>query len=319
MFRLDQTPAMRHLNYGHLQYFYTVAKHGSIARASEILHLTPQTISGQLRLLDEAVGRPLFERVGRRLVLTDTGHVVYQYADEIFTLGAELAQVVRNRMPATPATLNVGITQTLPKLIAHRMTAPALELSEQIRLVCIEADLEALLSELALHNLDVVLSDRPIPPGLSIKAYSHFLGECGTTFFAKKVPGGRRKVPFPRVLEDAPLLLPRKGTGMRNQIDEWFAREQISPSVVYEFDDSALLKVFGMEGAGIFPGPTAIEDEICAMYRVVAIGRTDDVKERFYAISPERRLKHPAVVAISETARESLLTGSSASRASAHG
>lgn len=294
---------MRHLNYGHLQYFYTVAKHGGVTRASHLLHLTPQTISGQLRLLEETIGRPLFERVGRRLLLTETGHLVYRYAEEIFTLGGELAQVVRNRMPAAPTVLNVGVTQTLPKLVAHRMISPALDLKDQFRIVCIENGLEELLSELALHNLDVVLSDRPVPQGTSIKAYSHFLGECGTTFFCKRSAWKRTRRRFPKSLDDAPLLLPRPGTALRGQIDAWLERSDVTPKIAYEFDDSALLKAFGMEGAGVFPGPSAIEREICSMYRVIVVGRTSDVSERFYAISPERRLKHPAVVAISDAAR----------------
>jgi LysR family transcriptional activator of nhaA len=295
---------VRHLNYGHLHYFYAVAKHGSVTRAGEELHLTPQTISGQLRLLEQAVGRPLFERVGRRLVLTETGQLVYRYAEEIFSLGSELAQVVRDRLPAAPTVLNIGVTQSLPKLIAHRMIAPALESNGELRIVCVESGLEELLSELALHNLDLVLSDRPVPQGLSIKAYSHFLGECGTSFFYKKGAWKRTRRPFPASLAEARFLLPRIGTGLRTQIDAWLEQHRIVPPVVFEFDDSALLKAFGMEGAGVFPGPTAIESEISDMYRVAIVGRTEEVVERFYAISPERRLKHPAVVAISEAARD---------------
>jgi len=299
---------MRHLNYGHLQYFYTVAKHGGVTRASKLLHLTPQTISGQLRLLDEAVGRPLFDRVGRRLVLTETGHLVFRYAEEIFTLGAELAQVVRTGLPSAPAVLNVGITQTVPKLVAHRVLTPALQLETQFRFVCVEAGLDELLAQLALHDLDLVLSDRPAPQGTGIKVYSHLLGECGTTFFCRKSVWKRSRQTFPKSLDDAPLLLPRQGGALRGQIDAWFERHDISPRVAYEFDDSALLKAFGMEGAGVFPGPTAIEQEICSMYRVVVVGRTAEVVERFYAISPERRLKHPAVIAISDAARNRMFT-----------
>ncbi len=294
---------MRHLNYGHLQYFYTVAKHGGVTRAGQLLHVTPQTISGQLRLLEEAIGQPLFDRVGWRLVLTETGHLVYRYAEEIFTVGGELAQVVRNRLPAAPSVLNVGITQTLPKLVAHRMITPALDLKDQFRIVCIEKGLEELLAELALHNLDVVLSDRPAPQGINIRAYSHFLGECGTTFFCKRSTWKRTRRPFPTSLDNAPLLLPRPGTALRSQIDAWLERNDVTPKIACEFDDSALLKAFGMEGAGVFPGPSAIEREICSMYRVIVVGRTSDVSERFYAISPERRLKHPAVIAISDAAR----------------
>jgi len=294
---------MRHLNYGHLQYFYAVAKHGSVTRASELLHLTPQTISGQLRLLEEAVGRPLFERVGRRLVLTETGHLVYRYADEIFSLGSELAQAVRDRLPAAPMVLNVGITQSVPKLVAHRMLTPALELAGEFRIVCIERGFEEMLAGLALHELDLVLSDRPAPPGTNVKVYSHFLGECGTTFFCRKSAWKRTRRPFPESLRDVRLLLPRAGTALRSQLDEWLDRHEVGTRLAHEFDDNALLHAFGMEGAGVFPGPSALEREICSMYRVTVLGRTQEVLERFYAISPERRLKHPAVVAISEAAR----------------
>ena len=294
---------MRHFNYAHLRYFYTVAKHGGVTRAGRLLHLTPQTISGQLRLLENAVGRPLFERVGRRLVLTESGHVVYRYAEEIFALGDELAQVVRNRMPATPTALHIGITQAVPKLLAHRMLAPALELQKPARITCVEKGLEELLSELALHNLDLVLSDRRIPQAVSVRAFSHFLGECGTTFFCRKSEWKRLSKRFPKSLDDVPVLLPRRGTALRGEIDAWFERHDITPTIACEFDDSALLKAFGMEGAGVFPGPTAIEAEICSMYRVIVVGRTEEVVERFFAISPERRLTHPAVVAISEAAR----------------
>ncbi len=296
---------MRHLNYSHLQYFYTVAKEKSVTRAAQVLHLTPQTISGQLKLLDEAVGSALFERSGRRLVLTELGHLVYQYAEAIFSVGAELAHAVRNKAPASPAVLNVGIAQSIPKLIAHRMLQPALALEPPLRIVCFERSFEELLAELAVRNLDVVLSDRPIPLGLSVKAYSHVLGECGTSWFAAKDALQNRKA-FPAKLEGARLLLPRAGSMLRTQIDAWLERADVSARVALEFDDSALLKVFGMEGAGVFPGPSAIETEICSMYRVKVIGRTAEIRERFFVISAERRLRHPAVVAISDAARAHL-------------
>jgi len=298
---------MRHLNYSHLQYFYTVAKEKSVTRAAQVLHLTPQTISGQLKLLDDAIGSALFERSGRRLVLTELGHVVYQYAEAIFSVGEELAHVIRNKAPANPAVLNVGITQSVPKLIAHRMIQPALAIDETLRIVCFESGLEDLLAQLAVHDLDVVLSDRPLPGGLSVKAYSHALGECGTSWFAARNVAPGRKA-FPARLNGARLLLPRSGSLMRSQIDAWLEKVDVSPRVALEFDDSALLKAFGMQGAGVFPGPSAIEKEICTMYRVSVLGRTPEIRERFFVISPERRLSHPAVVAISDAARAHLFT-----------
>ena len=297
---------MRHLNYSHLQYFWTVAREGSIARASESLHLTPQTISGQLKLLDEAVGRPLFNRAGRRLVLSDMGKVVFEYADEIFSVGAELANVVRGGIQNEPKSLNVGIVSTIPKLIAERIVAPAISAEPPVKVRCHEATLEQLLSELAVHKSDIVLSDQPIPDGLSIKAYNHRLGESGMSFFVRRKQARKYRAKFPDSLNDAPLLLPSPLSALRWRLDDWFESHDLAPRVVGEFDDSALLKAFGEAGFGIFASPTVIEEEICRMYRAAVIGRTDAIKDRFYAISPERKLKHLSVVQITAAARSNL-------------
>ena len=299
---------MRHLNYSHLQYFWTVAREGSIAKASQSLHLTPQTISGQLKLLDEAVGQALFNRVGRRLVLSDMGRVVYEYAEEIFSVGAELANVVRGNQKTGPRNLTVGIVSSMPKLIAERIVAPALMGDEPIRVRCHEASLEQLLSELAVHRLDIVLSDQPVPDGLGLKAYGHRLGESGMSFFARRSQARRYRSRFPDSLTDAPMLLPSPHSALRRRLDDWFESHELTPRIVGEFDDSALLKAFGEAGAGIFAGPTVIAEEICRMYRMSAIGQTDEIKERYYAISPERRLKHESVVMITDTARSDLFT-----------
>lgn len=297
---------MRHLNYSHLHYFWAVAREGSIAKASQSLHLTPQTISGQLKLLDEAVGQPLFNRVGRRLVLSDMGRVVFKYADEIFSVGAELANVVRSNQTAGPTTLNVGVVNSMPKLIAERIIAPAMMADDPIRVRCHESSLEQLLSELAVHRLDIVLSDQPMPDGLGLKAYNHRLGESGMSFFAAKAGASRLRAKFPQSLNDAPMLLPSQNSALRRRLDDWFESQQLYPRITGEFDDSALLKAFGEAGAGIFAGPTAIEAEICRMYRMAVIGSTAEIRERYYAISPERRLSHPAIVMITDTARSSL-------------
>ena len=300
---------MRHLNYNHLQYFWAVAREGSIARASESLHLTPQTISGQLKLLDEAVGQPLFNRVGRRLVLSDMGQVVYEYADEIFSVGAELAGVVRGNQMSGPTTLSVGIVSSMPKLIAERIVAPAMMGDQPIRVRCHEASLEQLLSELAVHKLDIVLSDQPVPDGLGLKAWNHRLGDSGMSFFAQRKIARRYKNRFPESLNDAPMLLPSQQSALRRRLDDWFEKHALSPRIVGEFDDSALLKAFGEAGAGVFAAPTVIEAEICRMYRMAVIGQTDEITERFYAISAERRLKHSSVVMITDTARVDLFGG----------
>lgn len=299
---------MRHLNYSHLHYFWAVAREGSIARASESLHLTPQTISGQLKLLDEAVGQPLFNRVGRRLVLSDMGRLVFQYADEIFSVGAELASVVRGNHMSGPTTLAVGIVSSMPKLIVERIIAPAMMAEQPIRVRCHEASIEHLLGELAVHKLDLVLSDQPVPDGLSLKAYNHRLGESGMSFFALRSQARRYRGKFPDSLQDAPMLLPSPNSALRRRLDDWFEKLELSPRIVGEFDDSALLKAFGEAGAGLFTAPTVIEDHVCRMYRTAVIGRTDDISERFYAISPERRLKHPSVVLVTDAARSALFS-----------
>lgn len=306
---------MRHLNYSHLLYFWTVAREGSIAKASEVLHLTPQTISGQLKLLDEAIGDRLFMRAGRRLVLSDLGKVVYQYADEIFSLGAELAHVARGKAPGMPLTLNVGIVDSIPKLVTYRVLEPALKLDEKLRLSCHEATLESLLSDLAVHRLDLVLSDRPVPPGLNVRAYHHLLGGSGVSMFAAPSLAKTLGRKFPQNLKGAPFLMLANSPALRSQLEEWFDAEDVAPLIIGEFDDSALLKSFGQAGVGVFVGPTALEAEVCEMYGVVALGRVPQVEERFYAISPERKLKHPAIVAITERARETIFGGRAAAEA----
>ncbi len=297
---------MRHLNYNHLLYFWTVAREGSISRASEVLHLTPQTISGQLKLLEKSVGQPLFNRAGRRLVLSDMGQVVYEYADEIFSVGAELANVVRGNQLSGPKTLNVGIVNSMPKLIAERIVAPALTDDNPVRVRCQEASLEALLSELAIHRLDIVLSDQPVPDGLSLKAYNHRLGTSGMSFFVKKGMARSYRNRFPESLADAAMLLPSQHSALRRRLDDWFEANGITPRIAGEFDDSALLKAFGQAGLGVFAAPTVIQDEVCRMYRASVVGETDDIEERFYAISSERKLKHESVVLITDLARKDL-------------
>lgn len=304
---------MRHLNYSHLLYFWTVAREGSIAKASEALHLTPQTISGQLRLLDESIGERLFVRAGRRLVLSEMGQLVFQYADEIFSLGGELAQVVRGKAPGLPLTFNVGIVDSIPKLITYRVIEPVINLNEPMRLRFHEATLENLLSELAVHRLDMVLSDKPVPPGLNVRAYHHLLGASGVTIFGAPALAKRYRRDFPASLSGAPMLLPVHQQALRHQLDAWFESENIAPLSAGEFDDSALMKVFGQFGVGLFAGPTAIEDEICRTYHVNSLGRVPSVQERFYAITPERKLKHPAIVSIMARAREAIFKGAESS------
>ncbi len=297
---------MRHLNYNHLLYFWTVAREGSIARASEILHITPQTISGQLKLLEKAVGEPLFQRQGRGLVLTDTGQVVNIYADEIFSLGAELTQRLHSKEPGRPLELNVGVVFSIAKLIAYRILKPVLELTNQIRIVCWEGNLEKLLGDLAVHKLDLILSDRQLPPGLSVKAYNHLLGDSTVSFFCQKDLVSSYQNSFPQSLDEAPMLMPVKSSALRRSLDDWFEQMDVMPNIMAEFDDSALMKAFGEAGVGIFPSPTAIANEVEHMYHASLIGTVEGLKETYYAISPERKIKHPGVIQITETARSQL-------------
>jgi LysR family transcriptional activator of nhaA len=294
------------LNYKQLHYFWTVAKSGGVARASERLHLTPQTISGQLKLLEDSIGKPLFHRVGRRLVVSETGQIVNQYADEIFSLGAELTQRMKSSQPGAPFVLNVGIVNSIAKLITYQILEPATEMEDEIRLVCWEGDFEKLLADLAVHRLDVVITDHPIPTGLSVKAYNHLLGESGVSFFAAGRKAETYAKRFPQSIDKAPLLLPVNTSALRRRLDDWFEQRGLHPEVVAEFDDSALMKAFGAAGAGIFPAPTAISATLERMYGVRNVGSIDDVHETYYAVSPERKITHPAVLRITETARNRL-------------
>lgn len=299
---------MRQLNYHHLMYFWTVAREGSIARASEVLHLTPQTISGQLKLLEESVGEALFHRSGRSLSLTETGQTVRQYADEIFSLGAELTQRIRSKDPGMPESLNVGVVNSIAKLITYRMIEPAMSMDTPVRVICTEGPLDTLLGELAVHHLDLVISDRPVPTGLNVKAYSHPLGSSDVAFFGRPSMVEHYLPDFPHSLQGAPVLLPASGTTLRRKLDEWFDLHDVAPKIAVECDDSALLKAFGEAGRGLFPAPAAISTQIEQMYRCSPLGLIDQVTESYFAISPERKLKHPAVTSITRTARDELFS-----------
>ena len=291
------------LNYHHLLYFWTVAREGSVARAGERLRLAQPTISGQIRALERSLGQKLFARAGRGLVLTEFGRMVYRHADEIFAIGRELTEAVKGRPAGRPIRFVVGVADVLPKVVAYRLLEPALRIREPLRIVCREDKPEPLLARLALHELDIVLSDAPAPPGVKIRSFNHLLGECGVTFLAAPSLAEKTRRRFPRSLDGAPVLLPIEGTALRRSLDEWFDRSGVMPLVAGEFDDSALAKAFGQAGVGIFAVPSVVESEVRRQYAVRTVGRTDEIRERFYAISVERRLKHPAVVAISEAAR----------------
>ncbi len=299
------------MNFKHLHYFWRVAKAGGVARASEQLHLTPQTISEQIGLLEDALGTPLFAKKGRNLELTDAGRLALGYAQDIFALGSELEESLRN-YPAggRPVEFRVGVAEAVSKTIAYRLIEPATRLPTTMRLVCRESKLDSLLAELAAHRLDLVISDAPIPPSVSVRAYNHRLGESGVSFFASAGLFKHCKGKFPACLDGAPMLVPGDGAAVRPRLDRWRDANKLRPRVVGEFDDSALMKAFGQRGAGVFIGPTVLESEIEKQYGVKTLGRTQEIVEEFFAISVERRVTHPSVVAITAAAKDRLFVTS---------
>ncbi|MGE8119916.1 transcriptional activator NhaR [Pseudomonas fulva] len=293
------------LNYRQLHYFWVVARTGSIVRASEQLNLTPQTISGQITLLEQAYGVELFQRVGRQLELTETGRQALTYAEQMFQLGGELEAMLRAG-PQEQILFRVGVADVVPKSIVYRLLAPTMELENVLRINCREDKLERLLADLAIQRLDLVISDSPMPPHLDIKGYSQKLGECGLSFFATPTLVLQHDGPFPECLHDAPLLIPGQETVLRSRLLRWLGDQHLQPRIVGEFDDSALMQAFGQSGSGIFVAPSVIAEEVCRQYGVQLIGQTEAVNESFYAISVERKVKHPGIVAITEGARREL-------------
>ncbi|MBL9038692.1 MAG: transcriptional activator NhaR [Archangium sp.] len=295
------------LNYHHLLYFWVVAREGGLVAAGKVLRLSHPTLSTQIHALEDRLGEKLFVKVGRKLVLTEFGRVAFRYADEIFSLGRELVDTLKGRPTDRPLRLNVGIADVVPKLLVRQILQPALSLSQPVRLVCREASHERLLADLATYALDVVISDAPVPSGSPVRAYNHLLGESSITWFGTASLAKRYRRGFPRSLDGAPVLLPLEDVTLRRSLNQWFARHGITPRIVAEFEDSALLKAFGRDGVGLFPGSTAATTDITSAYDVTPLGVVEEVRERLYAISVERKLKHPAVVAILAGARETLV------------
>jgi len=297
------------LNFKHLRYFWMVAKTGSIARAADQLHLTPQSISGQLSEFEEKLGVELFRRAGRNRELTDTGRRILIYAEEIFAVGDELLGALRDQKTKKTLSFRVGIADSLSKSIAYRLVEPALKFSEPVHLVCREGRLTSLLAELAIHRLDMIIADRPMPANLNVRGYSHLLGESGLTVFGTQALVSKLPGIFPNMLDNAPFLLPGEDAAIRPKLIQWFESNNLRSNIIGEFDDSALMKAFGQAGAGLFVAPTAIVEDVCEQYKVEVIGRIDSVVEQLYAITTERRLSHPAIVEISKVAREGVFGG----------
>ena len=300
---------MEWLNYHHLLYFYVVAREGGLAPAGKLLRLSHPTLSAQIKKLEDALGVALFEKRGRKLALTETGTIAYRYAGEIFGLGGELREALRGQRPGKPARLVVGISDVVPKLLVRSVLAPALGGADAPTLVCREDRFDRLLADLAAHELDVVIADAPVPPGAAVRAYSHLLGESAVTALAAPALARGLRRGFPGSLDGTPMLLPLDGSPLRRALNAYFARHQIVPRVVAEAEDSALLKAFAADGMGVVFAPTVIADRVAARHDLVAIGEVAGVRDRFYAITVERKLVHPAVVAIRDAARDDLFVG----------
>ena len=297
---------MAAVNYKHLEYFWAVVKYGGVTRASEALFVTQPAISTQLGKLERALGQKLFRKQGRRLELTPAGRTAFRYADEIFSLGQEMAETVRGGAPDRPVRLTIGLIDALPKLVAYQLIAPALRLKPRLRVVVRENPPEQLYAELAIHGVDVLLTDAPLPQTVPVKAYNHLLGECGVSIMGTPKLAAQYRADFPRSLDNAPMLLPTDNTTLRMSLERWFDQQRIRPLPVAEIEDSAVVKVFGQEGIGLFVIPTAVEAQVAAQYQVEVAGRLPEVREQFFAISLERRVKHPGVLAITRAARAEL-------------
>jgi LysR family transcriptional activator of nhaA len=296
------------MNFKHLYYFWVAAKAGGVMRAGEQLHTTPQTLSGQIKLLEDRLGRRLFRKSGRQLALTDDGRVALRYADEIFALGTELEGAMREKRERGAGArevleFRVGVEDALAKTVAYKLLEPALHLDVPVHLVCTEGRFPDLMAQLALHRLDLVLADEPLTSRLSVKAFNHALGKSAVSFFCAPALKATLRGPFPQCLNDAPMLIPGGSSSVRPQLEAWWARHHLHPRVVAEFDDGALMQAFGREGRGVFPSPTVVEDEVVAQYGVEVVGRSDEMVDDYYAITVERRITHPGVAAITSEAR----------------
>ncbi len=297
---------MEWLNYHHFLYFWLTVREGGIQAASRKLRLSHPTVSVQIKRLEEQLGHALFDRSRRKLELTEAGQLAFRYADEIFSLGQEFREALEGRPVGRPVHLVVGVSDVMPKLIVRKLLDPALRLDIRVRLNCLEDRFDRLLGALGTHDLDVVLADTPCPPASGVKAFNHLLGECGVSFFAASSLAPRIRARFPQSLDGAPMLMPASDTALGRAVTQWCDEREIRPEVVAEFNDSALMKAFGQDGVGVFPFPQITEADVKRQYGVQVVGRVDAIRARFYAISPEKRLKNPAVVAVCETARDEL-------------
>ena len=295
------------MNYKHLLYFWVTAKAGGVMRAGEQLHTTPQTLSGQIKLLEDWLGRRLFKKAGRNLELTEDGRLALGYADQIFNLGSELEAALR-AAPGGNKVLDfkVGVADSVTKSIAYRLLEPALSIAEPVRLICSEGKFADLLAQLALNRLDLVIADEPMPRRLNVRAFNHALGGTALSFFCTPALKAQLKGRFPACLSGQPLLIPGAQASVRQQLEAWLTRHGVQPRIVGEFDDGALMTAFGREGRGVFVAPSAVEAETVRQFGVKCIGRSEELREEFFAVSVEKRITHPCVVAITDAARGQL-------------
>ena len=297
------------MNFKHLYYFWVTARAGGIMRAGEQLHTTPQTLSGQIKLLEDWLGRPLFQKSGRQLELTEHGRLALGYADQIFSLGSDMETALRQvRGAQRRLDFRVGVADSVSKSVAYRLLEPAFSMTQPVKLLASEGKFDHLLAQLALHRLDLVISDEPMPKRVSVRAFNHVLGRSGLSFFCAPRLKARIQGDFPACLNGLPMLVPGATSPVRQQLEDWFARHRLAPVVVGEFDDAALMKAFGREGQGVFMAPIVLEAETCNQFGVVAFGRTSELVEEFYAVSVERRISHPCVLAITDAARGQLFS-----------
>jgi LysR family transcriptional activator of nhaA len=295
------------MNFKHLRYFWVTAKAGGIMRAGEQLHTTPQTLSGQIKLLEEWLGRKLFKKSGRNLELTEDGRIALGYADQIFTLGAELESALQGaREGKKVLDFSVGVADSVTKSIAYRLLAPALSIAEPVRLICVEGKFPDLLAQLALNRLDLVIADEPMSRKISVRAFNHALGGTAMSFFCTPSLKARLHGKFPQCMTNQPLLIPGAQASVRGQLEGWLTRHGVQPRIVGEFDDGALMNAFGREGRGVFMAPSVVEEEIVRQFGVKVIGRTEELRDEFFAVTVERRITHPCVVAITDAARVKL-------------
>jgi len=298
---------MKQLNFHHLQYFYAVAKEGSVTRAAELMNVTPQTVSGQISTFESYIGAPLFKREGKRLEPNSLGQVTLRYADDIFNLGNELSRTLATQDVGKVANFNVGIVDVIPKVMVYEILNGCFDLDNRFVLECHEGGLPSLLADLSINKLDLIISDQPLPVGVSVRAVNHYLGQSGVTFFVRKDQSETYQADFPQSLHKAPFLMPSRNSALYQNLISWFSQSQITPNVVAEVDDSALLKFFGQAGRGIFCVSSAVEHDILEQFDVAVIGRIDAVSDRYYGILPERKFKHPATDAVLHAA-EALLS-----------